>query len=1128
MRLGLFDFKRKRDRHPEKSPDAVSVDAREEPQVVVDESENAPLTGEDLTDLWDALAEEIDELSLDELEDQLTEAPEIAAELQEWAEAEDEEALKALVDAYTGDSRAAETAHGNTAQGSADSDAHSQEPIGASNAAEDEDEYGTSHDFDANAAAAFQDESVEELPGADDFYAAADAEFDPESFDENAFLATLQALEQGSAAGEPAPGPTGVSSDVPVEQPNNAMLAAADLLNDLMEEDSGGPRDEPTETERTLVKDSMELAGDILRNFHEEEPDATPQEGPVPDAPSQPDAATSGVVSDEIVLALMHAGVIRVAQVYDASRHRRPGEPLWRAMLEVEEVDRGVLLAEVARQSGYEAYEDREDLPVKNLVENMRETVTPEALDAVLDAGAIPVEIGLNPETLDYRLILATDDPVSRRVAAAAAALPVETELRYMPTTAIDAYLDEVHPDRLPRTHREPEVQEAPDDGSPRSDRGPAASASAEERARNRPWPKKGDTQGEQAAPAEPVAAPPAEPVVPVEKPGVEQDISLLDRRAKKDRVVAALFKEGSISIEQVEKALTKYGQEGGKEAIWRILAAVPGVDRERVFSMAAKVYAFPRVELGEGRPDHEFVMLIMETIAEERREDLLRLNLLPFEYAIDAETGGARLMFVTHDPARSDVHRLLAQLKVGRFELRYASEAELTRVITEIFPKRNEYLDRMTASDEPAFDFGADFEADESELVDETALEAEMSRSVLINLFEASLIEAVRQGASDIHVFPNPKRHIEIHFRVDGRLRRWHVDEKVAAEAFLAVVKDNSTNVDRFEREMAQDGFIQRRIDDVLIRFRVSVLPIASANQEIRAESVVIRVLDDRKVLTDLSKLGMLPSALESVNHAISQPHGMVILTGPTGSGKSTTLVAALHQVISPEVNVLTIEDPVEYIINGVRQIKLSHKLGLEDAIRAVLRHDPDIVMVGEMRDKATADLAIKLANTGHLTFSTLHTNDAPSAVSRLYKMGVEPFLLAYAINLVVAQRLIRKLCPVCKRPAAKKDSVMMKRLGFTDDEIENLEIMEPAREKACPKCSGAGYKGRRAISETLYFSQEIRHLVAESGEDIDEEAIMKQAQKEGMLSLQDCARQLVKDGETSIEEMMRVTASE
>ncbi len=471
-------------------------------------------------------------------------------------------------------------------------------------------------------------------------------------------------------------------------------------------------------------------------------------------------------------------------------------------------------------------------------------------------------------------------------------------------------------------------------------------------------------------------------------------------------------------------------------------------------------------------------------------------------------------------------INSLVHDLDVGRFELRYASETSILGLLDEIFPRKNEYLERIE-DDTMAFDLGTSYE-EKAEAIDEDALEAEISRSKLINLFEASLIEAVRQGVSDIHVFPNPHRQIEIHFRVDGRLKKWHSEDNVQPEAFIAVVKDNSTNVDRFERDAAQDGFIQRTIDDSLIRFRVSILPIASANQELRAESIVIRVLDDRKVLTDISKLGMLEGALERFDQAIRQPHGMVILTGPTGSGKSTTLVAALHQVVSPEVNVLTVEDPVEYIIRGVRQIKLNNKLDLEGALRAILRHDPDIVMVGEMRDQETAELAIKLANTGHLTFSTLHTNDAPAAVSRLYKMGVEPFLIAYAINLVVAQRLIRGVCPECKIVDEDPDRVLMKSLGWTDEEIDNTTVYKANRGGNCPHCASTGYKGRRAVCETLYFSDAIRHMIAEAGEAIDEDAIRDKAREEGMLTLQDSARVLVNNGDTSVEEMLRVTGAE
>ena len=591
-----------------------------------------------------------------------------------------------------------------------------------------------------------------------------------------------------------------------------------------------------------------------------------------------------------------------------------------------------------------------------------------------------------------------------------------------------------------------------------------------------------------------------------------------------RDRVVSTLLRKQVVTMEQVDQAkeLTK---QYPREVLWRVLSMVPSVNRDAIYAEAARVYAFPSAEIGEGKPNPEFVKLVMNAFDEEKRDRLLEYKVIPYEAEV-GRRGSRKLIFASHDPARPDVSRFLQELKVGRYEIRYASESDIVGIITELFPKRNEYLQRI--SDDPfAVDLGTNYE-DEEDLIDEDALEAEISRSALINLFEATLVEGVRQGASDIHIYPNPKRQVEIHFRVDGRLKKWHTEENVHPEAFLAVVKDNTTNVDRFERDAAQDGFVQRHVDDALIRFRVSVLPIATERADVRAESIVIRILDDRKVLTDLRKLGMLDVALAKFDRAIRQPHGMVILTGPTGSGKSTTLVAALHQVVTPDVNVLTVEDPVEYIIKGVRQIKLSHKLNLEQALRAILRHDPDIVMVGEMRDRGTAELAIKLANTGHLTFSTLHTNDAPSAVSRLYKMGIEPFLLSYAINLVVAQRLIRNVCPTCKKEDKNPDAILLKSMGFTEEEIEATTFYQASTDRTCRTCNGMGYKGRRALCETLYFSPIIRHMIVEAGESIDEDALRSQGIKEGMLTLLDSARELVKMGETSVEEMVRVTASE
>ncbi|MEK7249031.1 MAG: ATPase, T2SS/T4P/T4SS family, partial [Bacteroidota bacterium] len=287
--------------------------------------------------------------------------------------------------------------------------------------------------------------------------------------------------------------------------------------------------------------------------------------------------------------------------------------------------------------------------------------------------------------------------------------------------------------------------------------------------------------------------------------------------------------------------------------------------------------------------------------------------------------------------------------------------------------------------------------------------------------------------------------------------------------------------------------------------------------------ESVVIRILKDADASVTLESIGLDPYSLEMFREAINKPHGIVILTGPTGSGKSTTLVAALRSVMNPSLCTITVEDPVEYLLEGARQVKLNHKLSFDDAIRAILRHDPDIIMVGEIRDRATADIAIKLANTGHLTFSTLHTNDAATVVSRLFKIGVEPFLIAQALNIVVAQRLVRKLCEKCKRPADPKklNHTFLLKSGFTEEEVPKLQLFEPV---GCVHCVG-GYKGRRAIHETLYVSPEIREIIIDSGDKINTEAIYKAAMKHGMRTLRRSGLELAKQGLSSVDEVVGAT---
>jgi len=609
---------------------------------------------------------------------------------------------------------------------------------------------------------------------------------------------------------------------------------------------------------------------------------------------------------------------------------------------------------------------------------------------------------------------------------------------------------------------------------------------------------------------------------------GVEAETVVLPALGLRDRVVETLLRNGIVTPEQVDQAEQKWQQQGEHNTLWRVLAQQGSVSRDAIFAEAARIYAFRREEVNEHRPDPEFVKRVLESFTQEQKAQLFKLHLLPLEYEIDPQRGVLKLLFATHDPTRPETLRFVHDLKLDHFELCYAPESSIAPLLNDLFPRRNVFLERLD-EDPDAFDLGASYqESGGHQLVDEEALDAEINRSGLINLFEAALVEAVHTRASDIHLFPNKYKQTEIHFRIDGQLHLWHTQKTVHPEAMLAVVKDRCGNVDRFDREIAQDGYIQREVDGALIRYRVSVLPVVARNREVKAESIVIRVLDDRQVFTDLSQIGLLAGAIERYKKAIRQPHGMIIMTGPTGSGKSTTLVAALHHVLSPRINALTIEDPVEYLIDGVRQVKLGPRLQLDNALRSVLRHDPDVVMVGEMRDRATAELAIKLANTGHLTFSTLHTNDAPSAVSRLFKMGIEPFLIAYAINLIVAQRLLRKLCPRCKEIDPSPDRVLLDVLGFTDEEVATTTFYKTGDRPHCKTCKGIGYRGRRAIAEALYFTNAIRHLIVTAGDVIDDDAIRALATREGMLTLRASAREIVKQGETSVDEILRVTTDE
>lgn len=587
------------------------------------------------------------------------------------------------------------------------------------------------------------------------------------------------------------------------------------------------------------------------------------------------------------------------------------------------------------------------------------------------------------------------------------------------------------------------------------------------------------------------------------------------------DKIGYTLLSKGVIDFETLEKAIRVRESENGKykRNLGQILVKEFKLDHDLVFSEVANLYAFREIRVNQENIDDariKFIRKFVEGMPENVRELMLRTMILPLKFD---EMQSDKLIIIAADPTERNIPVIARHFGVKKYEICYSRVKDIKYLLDQVSPQKNEYLKMLAESD-----FDIEVEDNQDNGLNEEELEAEINKSALINLIEGALVEAVRKDASDVHIIPKRGKRSEFHFRIDGNLQLWHVQENTMPEAITAVVKDRSKNVDRFERETSQDGFIERNIDGHNIRFRVSIIPIVATEFMHKHESIVIRVLDDRKVITDIDKLGLTGPAKEKFYKAIEQPQGMIILTGPTGSGKSTTIIAALHQVIDPTVNVLTVEDPVEYIIHGARQLKIGHKMSFEQALRGILRHDPDIVLVGEMRDKITAETAIKLANTGHLTFSTLHTNDGPSAVSRLFKMGIEPFLIAYAINIIVAQRLLRTLCKNCKQPVKKSEWHPYLKFGFTEQELKENQFFEPV---GCQKCNG-GYKGRAAIHEALYFTKEIKQSIINAKTDIDESAIREIAAKQGMWSLRRSGMERIIRGETSLEEVIATTVED
>ncbi len=591
---------------------------------------------------------------------------------------------------------------------------------------------------------------------------------------------------------------------------------------------------------------------------------------------------------------------------------------------------------------------------------------------------------------------------------------------------------------------------------------------------------------------------------------------------------MAALTKFGKYLVDKnifdeeiIHKATEKLAEQGDNSpgALANILVKEFRANHDEAYEALARLYAFPKKEIEAELLKEDEIQAnkdLLKKIPEDFKKKLLYSKIFPFKLS---GSGREVLTILASDTTNKLILDIPNQTPFKKYEVFWCKLKTIDDLTHMLAPQKNEFLELLEEAGQVVVESGLSDEG-----LDEQALDEEINKSLLVNLFEGALIEAVRRDSSDIHIIPNGKTTVDIYLRIDGKLQLWHRQEGTPPEALSAVVKDRATGVDRFERDSSQDGFAQRLIDNHLIRFRISILPIVSSEFERRFESIVIRVIDDRKVVTDFRKLGFQEQAEQEFIKSINTSKGIVIVTGPTGSGKSTTLMAALYHVINPTVNVLTCENPVEYVIHGARQLKISEKMSFDDAIRGILRHDPDIVMVGEIRDKITADIAVKLANTGHLTFSTLHTNDAPSAIARLYKMGIEPFLLAYSINIIIAQRLVRKLCVHCRKPIGPEQYPAARELGFSEEEIQSGIIFDPV---GCPKCT-SGYKGRTNIAEALYFYPEIRTEIVKSVTDIDEERIRAIAEKHGMLSMRSSGMDRIRKGLTSLAEVIFATSED
>jgi type IV pilus assembly protein PilB len=561
------------------------------------------------------------------------------------------------------------------------------------------------------------------------------------------------------------------------------------------------------------------------------------------------------------------------------------------------------------------------------------------------------------------------------------------------------------------------------------------------------------------------------------------------------------LVKEGLINQEQLQRALAD--QKGSNEKLGSILVRLDIINEDQLIAFLSKQYGIPSITLTQLDIDAEVVKLVPAQIAR-------KYEVLPIKRA------GNQLTLAMADPtnvfAVDDVG-FMTNLQVVPV---VASQGAIRKAIDRLYEAQTGGIAEVLSEMDAAV---GDVEVVEGEdeqwaKADIFELKESADEAPVVRLVNMILVDAIRRGASDIHLEPYEKV-FRVRFRIDGVLHEIMTPPKRLEAALTSRVKIMS-NLDIAERRLPQDGRIKLRYNQREIDFRVSTLP------TIFGEKTVMRILDKDALQLDLALLGFDAWSLEQFNHAIHQPYGMILITGPTGSGKTTTLYSAIHTINSPDVNIMTAEDPVEYNLKGVNQVQVNEGIGrtFAAALRSFLRQDPDIILVGETRDLETAQIGIRAALTGHLVLTTLHTNDCPSTVARLLDMGIPPFLVSSALSLILAQRLGRKICKDCKQPyEADEDSLVP--YGHVPQGLGKVQLYKG---KGCQTCSFTGMKGRVAIYEVMPINEHVRELILRNAPTAE---IRDAAVAVGMKSLRQNALQKVLDGVTTVEEVLRVTVS-